>query len=342
MRVPALLLAAALSFGGCGRKLPPLPPITDVPETTQDLTVYQDGVNAVLTWSYPALTRAGRPLNDLQRVEVLRLDLAPGQELPPAPELQRQLMLARGRVIARLEGSGLAAATVGPKLRLEDPLQFPEEGTTARTSWYAVRSRRGDGTTSALSNLVSWQAKPIPGVVERVEAAARQEGVVVRWSEVAGAAYLLERQDAAGGGWQVVGEGDLLKTTEFLDRQARQGTTWRYRVQAVVAGARGPFSPTVELEYPDVYPPPPPAALVCLPEATRVRLSWEGSPEPGVAYRIQRRREGEEWQLVGDESLRRSFDDVSPPRGELEYLVTAVDAAGNASPPLTCVVRTGP
>jgi len=336
-----LLLAAMVGLGGCGRKLPPLPPITDVPETTQDLTVYQDGANAVLTWSYPALTRAGRLLTDLQRVEVFRLDLAPGQELPPAPELQRQLMLARGRMIARLEGSGLAAATVGSKLRLEDPLQFPEEGTTARTSWYAVRSRRGDGTSSALSNLVSWQAKPVPGVVERVAATARREGVMVTWSEVAGAAYLLERQEASGGGWQPLGGGEPLKTTEWLDREARQGAAWRYRVRAVIAGARGPFGPIAEVEYPDVYPPPPPAALVCLPEALRVRLSWESSPEAGVRYRIHRRREGEEWHLAGEDTPHRFFDDHGPPSGELEYQVAAVDAAGNTSPPLTCVVRTG-
>ncbi len=341
MRVVTLLVAAMLGISGCGRKLPPLPPITDVPETTQDLAVHQDGTSAVLIWSYPALTRAGRALLDLQRVEVFRLDLAPGQELPAAPELQRQLMLARGRAIARLEGSGLAAATAGSKLRLEDPLQLPEEGATASTSWYAVRSRRGDGTVSALSNMVSWQAKPVPAAVERLEAAAGREGVTVTWSEVAGAGYLLERQDAAGGGWQAVGAGEL-KTAEVLDRDARQGSTWRYRVRAAIAGVRGPYSRIAELAYPDVYAPPPPAALVCLPEATRIRMSWEGSPEAGVVYRIQRRRVGEEWQLAGEESQRRSFDDTSPPRGELEYRVTAVDAAGNDSLPVTCVVRTGP
>ena len=340
MRVLVLLVAGIVGLTGCGRKLPPLPPITDVPETTQDLAVYQDISNAVLTWSYPTLTRAGRPLLDVQRVEVVRLDLAPGQELPLAPELQRQLMLARGRVIARLEGSGVAAATVGSKLRLEDPLQFPQEGTTASTSWYAVRSRRADGTVSALSNLVSWQAKPIPATVERVVATAAQEGITVIWSEVSGATYLLERQDAAGGGWQAVGTEEV-KTTEFLDRDARQGSTWRYRVRAVIAGARGPYSQTVELAYPDVYAPPPPAALVCLPEATRVRLSWQASPEAGVVYRVERRSVGEEWQLAGEEGQRRFLEDVAPPRGELEYRVTAVDAAGNASPPITCVVRMG-
>lgn len=337
----ATVVVMLLALAGCGRKLPPLPPIIDVPETTQDLEVYQDGINAVLTWSYPALTRAGRPLVDLERMEVFRLDLAPGQELPPTPDLRRQLMLARGRVIARLEGGGLAAATVGSRLRIEDSLQLPEEGTAGSTSWYAVRSRRRDGTSSALSNMVSWQARPVPAVVNRVDATAEREGISLSWSEVSGATYLLERQDVAGGGWQGVGLEEL-KTTELHDRGASQGTTWRYRVRAVVAGVRGAFSGVVEVPYPDVYAPPPPASLVCLPEATRVRMSWEGSPEAGVSYRVERRRAGEGWQLAGEGSQRRTLDDTSPPKGELEYRVMAVDAEGNASAPVTCAVRTGP
>ncbi len=341
MRAVAAAVAVAVLLAGCGRKLPPLPPIIDVPETTQDLAIYQDGLRAVLTWSYPSMTRAGRPLVDLERVEVLRLDLAPGQELPPAPELQRQLMVARGRIVARLEGSGLAAATVGRQLRIEDPLQLPAEGMTPSTSWYAVRSRRRDGTTSALSNLVSWQARTVPPPVEKLQALPSAEGIVLSWSPVAGAAYLLERQDANGGGWQPV-EGEELKTNEFLDRGARQGTIWRYRVRAVVAGVRGPHSEVREVPYPDIYPPPPPAVLVCLPEVSQVRLSWEGSPEIGVSYRVERRHPAEGWQPIGEASQRQWFDDPSPPAGELEYQVMAVDAAGNLSPPVTCSVRVEP
>lgn len=341
MRAVAAVVAMMVVISGCGRKLPPLPPIIDVPETTLDLSVHQDLMNAVLIWSYPTMTRAGRPLVDLERVEVLRLDLAPGQELPPKPELQQQLMLARGRVVARLEGSSLAAATIGPRLRTEDSLQVGVEGTTPSTSWYAVRSRRRDGTSSALSNLVSWQAKPVPPAVERVSAEADHEGITLTWSEVTGARYLLERQDAAGGGWQAVGVEEL-KVHEFLDRGARQGTTWRYRVRAVVTGVRGPFSQVRDVPYPDIYAPPPPASLVCLPETARVRLSWEGSPEAGVSYRVERRRAGEEWRLAGEEGQRRFFDDASPPEGELGYRVMAVDGAGNASTAITCAVRTGP
>ena len=69
-----------VGLGGCGRKADPLPPIIEVPETTTDLTVHQEGTEAVLAWSYPQLTRAGRQLVDLARVEVWKLDVPPGQE----------------------------------------------------------------------------------------------------------------------------------------------------------------------------------------------------------------------------------------------------------------------
>ena len=60
----ALLLAAVLiaflGLGGCGRKGDPLPPIIEVPETTTDLTVHQEGTEAVLDLVVPA-TDPGRP-----------------------------------------------------------------------------------------------------------------------------------------------------------------------------------------------------------------------------------------------------------------------------------------
>ena len=97
---PLLLAMGIAALAGCGRKLPPLPPIIEVPETTTNLTGYQDGAEVVLSWSYPQMTRSGQTLTDLGRVEVWRLEVPPGQEQVGSglqgEELRRQLMLARG------------------------------------------------------------------------------------------------------------------------------------------------------------------------------------------------------------------------------------------------------
>ena len=77
---PGAAARLAMRWPGAGARRPPLPPIIEVPETTTDLTAYQDGNEVVLTWSYPQLTRGGPTLTDLARVEVWRLEVPPGQE----------------------------------------------------------------------------------------------------------------------------------------------------------------------------------------------------------------------------------------------------------------------
>jgi fibronectin type 3 domain-containing protein len=335
-----LVLVAALLLASCGRKLPPLPPIVEVPETTTDLTVFQQENDIVLTWSYPSLTRAGRALTDLQRVGVWRLDLAPGQELPASPALRQQLILTRGKVVGRLEGASLEEATRGSKLRYVDPIPAVTGGASPPTYWYAVRSRRRDGTVSALSNLVSWKPKPVPAQVRGVKAEPTAGGISLTWEAVQGASYLVERHPENGGAWEAVSPPSLTATA-FVDSSAAQGATWRYRVRAVVDEVRGPASAEEVVSYPDIYPSTPPSALVCLPEEGKVRLSWEASPDAGVTYRVRRRSGGGSWEVVREGLHTTSLVDEAVPAGVLEYQVTAVDAAGNESAATTCTTRAG-
>jgi len=102
--------------------------------------------------------------------------------------------------------------------------------------------------------------------------------------------------------------------------------------------------PTLELEvpYPDVYPPPPPSNLVCLPEPGDVRLRWDPSPDAGVSYQVQRRQGDTAWEMVEAQATGTDFTDTAPPAGEVEYQVRAIDAAGNVSTTVTCTARTGP
>jgi hypothetical protein len=338
----SLILAVVIATGvlvECGRKLDPLPPIVEVPETTTDLTVRQVEHDAVLTWSYPTLTRAGRPLTDLQRVTVWRLEVPPGQEQGITEELARQLMLSRGRIVATLEGKGLENATEGDKLVYRDPLPAVPTGTTPPTYGYAVRSRRRDGTTSALSNIVGLQPHAVPPAVKGLEVRMSESGITVTWQGEEGEAYLVERRSAAGGGWEVISK-EPLKEPTFTDGTAAQGTTWQYRVRVVKDGVWGPPTPTLEVPYPDVYPPPLPAAMVCLPEPARVLIRWEPSSEAGTHYTVLRRRSGSaDWTTLAADLTGLEYADAAPEPGETEYAVRAVDPAGNASEPVTCTVR---
>ncbi|MFN3413652.1 MAG: hypothetical protein ACK42L_06285, partial [Thermoanaerobaculum sp.] len=122
MRRAFLVLMVVLV--ACGRKGPPLPPLREVPETTTDLVASQEENEVVLRWSYPSLTRSGQPLRDLEAVDVWRADLPPGQEKslegPQGVELKRQLILGRGKQVARLRGKALEAATRGSTLEYRE------------------------------------------------------------------------------------------------------------------------------------------------------------------------------------------------------------------------------
>lgn len=333
--------AVLVVLAGCGRKSEPLPPLIEVPETTSDLAVRQEGGEAVLTWSFPQLTRAGRRLVDLARVEVWRLDVPAGQEQVGAGaagvELRRQLMLSRGRLIARLEGRDLEAATRGALIEVRDALPPAPPGQVAPTFWYAVRSRRRDGTPSALSNIATWEVKMIPPAVQGLVATPTASGISLTWQEVPEATYEVERIGLKAAAWQAVSTSTLPQPS-FVDATAALSATWRYRVRAISQGVWGPASPEVRVAYPDIYPPAPVTNLVCLPEGNVVHLRWDPLAEPKVLYRVFRRR-GEVWLHLIDDGREPRFSDTEPPAGDAEYAVKSVDASGNESDPVYCTVR---
>jgi hypothetical protein len=342
------LVLAATALVACGRKGPPLPPIIDMPETTSDMWAHQELNEVVLTWKYPAMTKSGRTLTDLERVEVYRLEVPLGQEQvasgPTGVDMQRQLMLSRGALAAKLEGDGLRAATRGENLEYRENLPAIEEGKTAPTYWYAVRSVRRDHTASALSNVVTWQRKPIPPPVVGLKAVPQASGILISWDEVKdvpGVKFYAERRSVPNGSWDELGMVEM-KNNPQLDTTARQGITWHYRIRAALDLTTGPISSEVEVKYKDIYPPPPAVNFICLPEPGIVRLRWDASPEDAVTYKVFRRQGAGKWVHLTDQATTAEFDDTNPLTGGADYAIKAVDAAGNESDALFCKVGTGP
>ena len=345
-RLPRWLavIGALAVLGSCGRKAAPLPPVIEVPETTTDLWAYQDGGEIVLSWSYPQLTRAGRRLIDLGRVEVLRMEVPPGQDPvgtgAQADDLRRQLLLGRGTIATRLEGQSLQDATRGSKLEFRERLPVVPPGTTMPVLWYALRSRRLDGTPSALSNIVTWKEQGVPTTPGGLVAHPERAGITLSWEEVSGTAYVVERRPGPGGAWEVASPVGVEKTS-WTDTKAIQGDSWTYRVRALVNGTVSPPSAELVVPYPDVYPPTSVSAFICLPEPGTVRLRWDPSAESVATYAVVRRVPRGEWQPLAGGLTESEFVDERPPLGDIEYAVRVIDAAGNQSEPVTCRTRTG-
>src|SRR5713226_2109832 len=68
--VLSLLIALA---AGCGKKGDPQAPLPRGPRAVSDLSVEQEGGEAVLTFSYPDRLLTGQPLTDLESIEIYRV-----------------------------------------------------------------------------------------------------------------------------------------------------------------------------------------------------------------------------------------------------------------------------
>ncbi len=348
--VGAALAMSVLAAAGCGRKADPLPPQIRRAETTRDLRVYQENMEAVLTWSYPSVTTAGGPLPDVEAVEVWRLSLPTAGEPPPATtpgrDLRYQVLESQGTIIATLGPEELAAATRGPQLVYRDDLAawYKESGRDlSQVLWYAVRTICCHHRVSAFSNIARLVPELPPSPPTDLAAAPGADGILISWQAPEGVAVEVERS-SPNGSWTVI-TAEPVTGHEWLDRSAAQGATWSYRLRSVKVledGARvvGPPSAPVTVSYPDVYPPPPPANLVCLPEAGLVRLRWEAAPGASF-YVVSRRTARGGWQTLADHLEGVEFADRQPPAGELTYAVRSADQAGNQSEPATCSTAGG-
>jgi len=343
--VAAVLLAAA----GCGREGPPVPPVIRVAQRTTDLAVVQEGTEAVLTWSWPRLTTAGGPLEDVEAVEVWRLQLPPGQRPGGGARDRRvveRIVTGQGERIAVLDRQALERATRGDRLEYRDDLAAWYAANRERMPLvlhYAVRTVCCRGRASELSNLATLAPQPPPRAPAWAGAEAREDGIALSWE---GEGPVLVERSPDGKRWRRITP-EPVRGGSWVDRGASQGRTWRYRLRAVreAGGSRvvGGAGEPLEVAYPDVYPPDPPAELVCLPEPEAVRLRWRASPG-AASYKVFRRRGSGAWVHLHRGFTGLEYVDAHPPAGALTYAVKAVDAAGNESEAATCTatVAEGP
>jgi hypothetical protein len=172
---------------------------------------------------------------------------------------------------------------------------------------------------------------------------ADSSGIGLRWVQGVDMKTLVERS-SDGATWDSVTELPVDGGT-WQDTSARQGRMWIYRlrsVRTIVAGGQvvGEPSAPARIDYPDTYPPAAPTGVVCLPEGGRVRVRWQLVTGAAV-YRVSRVHLDGQPELLADQVTSAEFTDDTPPFGKLDYLVTAVDAAGNGSDPASCTVVMG-
>lgn len=340
-RISVLVLAAVLGLQivGCGKKGVPLPPLRNVPATTSDLGIGQQGKNILLDMGYPATTVNGMTLGGIDAVEVYLLT-KPAPEGSDAPTADADELEADGLQLLTLRGTELQSSIVGDRIQwrlpLEDPL--PEERTA---NIFAVRTVKGD-EVSAFSNRAVLVPLAPPPPATGLAAEATPRSIRVTWSNEGDAsAFDVFRRFATERGYNEALARVAGDKSAFEDRKVKYGEQYIYTVRTVkesddVEISSEPAS-EVEIVYEDRFPPRLPRNIVALPERGSVRLRWDPSPDGDtVGYIVFRQDliQGKDFvRLTTDPVAGTEFIDRGLSSGlTFSYQIQAVDGSGNESP----------
>jgi len=381
-RVSRMVVAASLILAvACGKRGDPKPPVPVIPQATSDLVVTQRAGKVILSWSYPALTTAGRSLPGVRRVVVYRyVETLPAEATGPGadplansgpdpgqpeaitrfakiPSLSPMQFAKLREQVDSIEGARLPASTTGAKLVFEDsPVLHSSDNRPVRLTYAVVTE--GETAESDQSNLATIIPLEIAAAPTDLKAEAQREGVTLTWTAAKRGAT-----NPVASGYDVYRTAPGELPDEFAKRintaPVESGTytdlppygTYDYRVATI--GSEGPpklqsgLSAAASTTFKDLVPPPAPASLTALVETKVVRMIWD----PVIAtdlqgYNIYRTQGPYKLKLTPGPAKQLFFGDESIELGiAYVYSVTAVDKNGNESEPtksLTVVVPKTP
>jgi hypothetical protein len=321
-----LLLVLTIAAVACGKRGDPRPPVPIIPQATSDLVVTQRASNVILSWSYPSVTTAGRPLTAIRRIQVFRYveelpvatmgrdpnAILPGDVDPTLPQpvaLFSRVPTLTATQFARLstkiesiESANLPAATTGARLFYTDTPKFRStDGRPVRVTYAVVTE--GEDARGPFSNLATIVPLPVGVPPAGVTAKAEPAGVVLSWTapatSVTGAeapivmGYNIYR-GAAGTTGEELGNpvnSALIKGTTYTD--VPPYGEHEYRVTAVASSGTTDIqsdpSAAARVTFKDLVPPPAPKTIDALVETKLVRLIWDAVDAPDLAgYRLFR------------------------------------------------------
>ena len=347
------LLVLAFVVLACGKRGDPRPPVPVIPAATSDLVVTQRADRVLLSWSYPALTTAGKNLTEIRRISVYRYEEQQFSSIPTVPQAQFMKLSTR---IESIEKANLAAATAGARLLFTDTPPFrSSDGRPVRLTYAVVTE--GATARSQPSNLAVIVPLPVAIPPTGLTATAKPEGVTLTWTKPEQAVSSLGAPIVSGYNiyrsipGSTPGELDVaintapVTATTYTDAPAYG--EHEYRVAAVAATGpplvQSDLSAPAKVTFRDLVPPPAPATVTPLIETRAVRLIWDAVEAPDLGgYRLYR-AEG-----IGHESAIREIGTVplvaqpvtatdyidagADPGIAYRYAVTAVDKNGNESP----------
>ncbi|MEL7061074.1 MAG: fibronectin type III domain-containing protein [Acidobacteriota bacterium] len=333
-----LVLAAAFALSACGKKGPPLPPLRNVPLTTDDLEVRQEGRLVLIDLTYPTTTISGLPLDGIDGIELWSYTRPMPSLDDPLPQLDRREFEAAAEELLVLRGSELESSIVGNKVQLRIPVEELTDDDPSATI-LAVRTVKGV-ELSDFSNLRAVIAREPPEPPTGLTVEAKPPGVLLTWEAAEDPArFDIFRRRSSERGYGAAIRRLNGAERRLLDRSASFGERYIYTVRAVAGTEEATVSSDpageVEIEYRDLFAPPLPRNFVALPERGQVRLRWDPSAAPDVlGYILLRRDPGRtDFAAIVDAPIEaEEYLDRGLGSGlTFAYRIQAVDTNGNTS-----------
>ncbi|HSS19345.1 MAG TPA: fibronectin type III domain-containing protein [Pyrinomonadaceae bacterium] len=360
IRVFALtLLSIALVFVvNCGKRRPPLPPIERVQQRTELLSGVQRGNQVILSWPAPARNASDQSVQSIRRIDIYRLAERPGAPLA----LTEEEFATRSTLIGSVTDSEIRSGM--DTMYYVDTLELAGQPTRLR---YAVRYVNAAGQRASFSNFLLLEpaariALPPTMIVTGKEKS--EEVLTITWqppaSNIDGSTpvnllgYNVYRvAEPESEALQPINDA-LISGTQYQDRNFKFGETYRYVVRAVSLGTEGGQveslnSNSISISPVDTYPPSAPASITIAAAPGRLSIFFPANPESDVVgYNLYRSTDPDlaknRWNKLHPGLLTRTtFQDERVESGQrYYYYLTAVDRAGNVSPPSEVVSETVP
>ena len=342
----------SLLSAGCGKRRPPLPPIERVQQRTEFLSGAQQGNEVILSWPAPQRNAPDSSVQSIRRIDVYRLAEKPGAPLP----LTEEEFAARATLVGSVTYEQIQ--TAGDTVTYRDKLELAGQPTRLR---YAIRYVNASGQRAAFSNFLS--IEPAARIAQAPTLAPQpkiaEDAITLSWqpptANIDGSTpvnllgYNVYRIDEAQTdvGNQAINS-TLISGTEYADKNFQFGKDYRYVVRAVSLGTGGAQveslnSNSVAVAPRDIFAPAAPERpSIAAPEPSSARLAifFAANKETDIdGYNIYRSTDPnlpkQQWTKLNQALLTRTtFQDEKVESGKTYYYyITAVDKAGNVSPP---------
>ena len=352
-----MIVALSIAVAACGKRRPPLPPVERVQQRTESLSGAQQGNQVILSWPAPRRNAPDSSVQSIRRIDVYRLAEKPGT--PTA--LTEEEFAARSTLIGSVTFEQIQNA--GENLTYTDTLELAGQPTRLR---YALRYVNASGQRASFSNFLSIEpAARIAQPPVLQNATITEDAINLTWqapsANIDGSTpvnllgynvYRLDETQTEPA--QTPINSQLVSGTQYSDKNFKFGSNYRYIVRSVSLGTEGAQveslnSNSAAVEPRDTFAPSAPTSASVAAAPGRLSIFFAANPESDIAgYNVHRSTDPNlpkgSWTKLNQTLLTRTtFQDERVESGrKYYYYITAVDQAGNVSPPSEVVSETVP